>query len=226
MRGWNPEHFLTPNLLQTVNSNNQTLMKRTFVFFFLLAACVAAFAQGLQVGDVASSFSLLNVDGNMVSPDDEAYDDAEGYIVIFTCNSCPYAVAYEDRIIELHNTFASQGYPVIAINPNATRPAADSYENMIVRADEKNFEFPYLFDETQEITTAYGAKRTPHLYLLQKSDNGDKVVRYIGTLDNNAMDEDAADVNYVANAINELKAGESVSQPNTKAIGCGIKWIQ
>lgn len=202
-------------------------MKRTcLTIAFLLLSFPAIMAQGHQVGDIASTFNLKNVDGNMVSPDDDAYADAEGFIVIFTCNSCPYAVAYEDRIIDLHNTFAPQGYPVIAINPNATRPAADSYENMIVRADEKSFPFPYLFDETQEVTVAYGAKRTPHAYLLQKEDNGEKVVRYIGTIDNNAMDASSADVNYIGDAIAQLKAGNTIDLPTTKAIGCGIKWIQ
>lgn len=202
-------------------------MKRTILtIIFLLISYPVIMAQGHQVGDIASTFSLKNVDGNMVSPDDEAYADAEGYIIVFTCNSCPYAVAYEDRIIDLHHTYAPQGYPVIAINPNATRPAADSYDNMIIRASEKSFPFPYLFDETQEITTAYGAKRTPHIYLLQKEANGEKIVRYIGALDNNAMDAASADVNYVGNAISQLKAGETVETSSTRAIGCGIKWIQ
>ena len=103
---------------------------------------------GFDVGDKASDFSLKNIDGEMVSLAD--YKDVNGFIVVFTCNHCPYAVMYEDRIVALDKKYKSQGYPVIAINPNdpSVKPA-DSFENMKVRAKEKGFTFPYLMDEGQ-----------------------------------------------------------------------------
>lgn len=181
--------------------------------------------QGLNVGDKAVDFNLKNVDGKMVSL--SGMQNNKGAIVIFTCNNCPFSIAYEDRIIALHQRYASQGYPVVAINPNdAERVPEDSYKNMKKRAREKKFPFVYLHDETQEIAKAYGATRTPHLFILNKGTDGDYVVRYIGAIDNNTDDPMAADKKYVENVINELNNGSAVTTPMTKAIGCSIKWKQ
>jgi hypothetical protein len=150
--------------------------------------------------------------------------DNKGYLVIFTCNTCPYSVAYEDRIIDLHNKYAPKGYPVIAINPNdpSVKPG-DSFEEMQVRAKEKSFPFPYVFDATQEVTLAYGATNTPHVYVVEKV-NADYLVRYIGAIDNNSKDASAATKKYVEAAVDALLTGNSVSTTSTKAIGCTIKW--
>ncbi|MFD2246433.1 thioredoxin family protein [Pontibacter ruber] len=189
---------------------------------FLMAATPAG-NTGYQVGDTARDFELKNVDGKMVSLSD--YENAQGFIVTFTCNSCPYSVAYEDRLIALHNKYAPKGYPVIAINPNdAAVSPEDSYANMQQRAKEKGFPFPYLHDETQEITKAYGATRTPHLYILKKGENGMYKVAYIGTIDDNSRDPKQVQKRYAEAALNDMIAGDQVKQPNTKAIGCTIKW--
>jgi len=188
---------------------------------FLLAAQFS-FAEGYKVGDEATDFKLKNVDGNMVSLSD--YDNAQGFIVIFTCNHCPFSKAYEDRIIALDKKYKVEGYPVIAINPNDSIIApTDSYSNMIVRADEKNFTFPYLLDADQSIAKTYGATRTPHVYLLQK-ENGKLVVRYIGAIDDNSEDASAATQFYVDDAVNALMEGENPYPDFTKAIGCSIKY--
>ncbi len=178
-------------------------------------------AIGYEIGDEATDFSLMNVDGNMVSLED--YPDAKGFIIIFTCNHCPYSVAYEDRIIALNTAFEEKGYPVIAINPNdpAVKPG-DSYENMQKRAEEKGFNFPYLFDEGQKIYPQYGATRTPHTFILNKEE-GKNIVRYIGAIDNNHADASDIDEYYVSDAVNALINGENVSPEITKAIGCTIK---
>lgn len=174
---------------------------------------------GLNVGDKASDFELKSVDGKMVSLSD--YKDAKGYILIFTCNSCPYAIAYEDRIIALHKKYAPKGYPVIAINPNDAKiQPSDSFEEMKKRASDKGFPFPYVLDETQQVTRAYGASRTPHVFLLDKELN----VKYIGAIDNNHKDAKAADQKYVEEAVDALMEGKQVETDFTKAIGCGIKW--
>ncbi|MFZ4634927.1 MAG: thioredoxin family protein [Saprospiraceae bacterium] len=175
--------------------------------------------EGYQVGDTARDFNLKNIDGNMLSL--AGVQNAKGYIVIFTCNHCPYAIAYEDRIIDLNKRYAPLGYPVVAINPNdVVRQPDDSFEKMKVRATEKGFTFPYLYDDTQEIAKAFGATRTPHVYLLDKN----RVVRYIGAIDDNHEDATEVKEKYLENAINALRNGQPVAVPQTKAIGCTIKW--
>jgi len=174
--------------------------------------------EGLEVGDTAPNFSLKNVDGAMVSLDD--YPDAKGFIVTFTCNHCPYAIMYEDRLIALHEKYAPKGYPVIAINPNDPEVQPDdSFEKMIQRAEEKEFPFAYLFDEGQEIFPQYGATRTPHVFLLDK----ERVVRYIGAIDDSANDPAAVSRRYVEEAIRAIDKGKEPDPTFTKAIGCSIK---
>ncbi|MDP3352660.1 MAG: redoxin domain-containing protein, partial [Flavobacteriaceae bacterium] len=112
--------------------------------------------EGYKIGDNATDFKLKNVNDKMVSLSD--FKKAKGFIVIFTCNHCPYSVAYEDRIIELDKKYKDKGYPVIAINPNnPAKEPKDSFDLMKVRAKEKGFTFPYLFDDGQKIYPQYGA---------------------------------------------------------------------
>jgi len=177
---------------------------------------------GYKAGDKASDFKLKNINDQFVSLAD--YKTAKGFIVVFTCNHCPYAIAYEDRIEELDKKYAPKGYPVIAINPNdAASYPDDSFENMKVRAKQKGFTFPYLYDETQATAKTYGAQRTPHIYLLQKS-GSDLIVKYVGAIDDNSQDAKAVKVKYLENAVDELLSGKDVSSKETKAIGCSIKW--
>ncbi len=197
-------------------------MKKTILISIISILSVASlYSQGYNVGDKASDFKLKNVDGKFVSLAD--YQSAKGFTVIFTCNHCPYAIAYQDRIIDLDKKYKALGYPVIAINSNDPEIAPeDSYDKMIERAKEKNFTFPYLFDETQEVYRKYGAKRTPHVYLLQKQGN-DLVVRYIGAIDDNYQDATKVTTPYLSNAVDALIAGKSPDPEFTKAIGCSIK---
>ncbi|WP_130736207.1 thioredoxin family protein [Flavobacterium sp. J27] len=197
------------------------------VFSVVVFALVSAFTfnnaktSGYEIGDKATDFKLKNVDDKMVSLSD--YKDVKGYIVIFTCNHCPYAVAYEDRIIALDKKYKKLGYPVIAINPNNPEvQEKDSFELMKVRAKEKGFTFPYLFDEGQKIYPQYGATKTPHVYVLQKTKTGN-IVKYIGAIDDNHSDESAVKVKYVENAVDALLKNKEVSVKVTKAIGCSIK---
>jgi peroxiredoxin len=176
---------------------------------------------GYKVGDTATDFSLKNIDGKMVSLSN--YKEAKGFIVIFTCNTCPYAVAYENRIEALNKKYASKGYPVIAIMPNNTdvKPG-DNMDAMKIRAKEKGFSFPYLMDEGQKIYPQYGATKTPHVYLLQKSGKGN-VVKYIGAIDDNHQDAAAVKTKYVEDAVDALLAGKEIKETETRAIGCSIK---
>lgn len=203
-------------------------MKKYLISLFALGLSIASFAQtptptpGLNPGDTAIPFKLKNIDGQMVSLLD--YGNYRGVILIFTCNHCPFSVAYEDRIIALNDKYASIGFPVLAINSNdAEAYPEDSYENMVLRAASKNFTFPYLLDETQLIAKVYGAVRTPHVFLLQHSDIG-FTVRYVGAIDDNSDDPSAVKTKYLENAITEVMKGKMVTEPVTKAIGCTIKW--
>jgi len=181
----------------------------------------SAFSQGYKPGDKAAGFKLKNTEGKLVSLSD--YPDAKGFTIVFTCNHCPYAKAYQDRIIAIDKKYKSKGYPVIAVNSNDpdVNPE-DSYENMIVRAKEKGFTFPYLQDETGEICRKYGATRTPQVYLLEKK-GGDLIVQYTGAIDDNTQDASKVTAPYLANAIDALLAGGMPEPAFTKAIGCGIK---
>jgi peroxiredoxin len=184
---------------------------------------IAAFAQtsGYKVGDKASDFSLKNIDGKNVSLAD--YKTAKGFIIIFTTNHCPYAVKYQDRINELNKKYAPQGYPVIAINSDdSVDNPGDSYTNMQTRAKEAGFTFPYLLDASQDIAKAYGANKTPQVFVLQKTADG-FIVKYSGAIDDNTEDATAVKQKYVELAVDALLVGKDVAITSTKAIGCGIK---
>ncbi|MEO1437437.1 MAG: thioredoxin family protein [Bacteroidota bacterium] len=176
---------------------------------------------GYQVGDEVADFSLKNIDDEMVALSD--YKDEEGVIVVFTCNTCPYAVAYEDRINDLHNNLASEGYPVLAVNPNdpEVKPG-DSFDAMKVRAEEKDFQFAYVFDEGQSVYPSWGATRTPEVYIIKNVDGKMKLV-YTGAIDDNHKDPKAVSVNYIKEAVAALKEGKEPTPNFTKAIGCSIK---
>ena len=179
------------------------------------------FIVSYTIGDKAEDFSLKNIDGKMVSLAD--YEEAKGFILIFTCNTRPYSVANEDRIIELDKKYKPKGFPVIAINPNNPEVSSgDSFELMKVRAEEKGFTFPYLLDEGQKVYPAYGATKTPHVFVLEK-ENKDLIVKYIGAIDDSSRDATSVRKKYVENAVDALLANEPIELASTKAIGCGIK---
>ncbi|ALD20824.1 thioredoxin family protein [Hymenobacter sp. DG25A] len=202
-------------------------MKKLLSFF---SACLAlvllsnfvAGPTGYQVGDKAADFKLKNVDGKMVSLADNKA--TKGYIVVFTCNTCPFSQAYESRIIALHQKYAPKGYPVVAINPNdATAVPEESFGDMKARAASQKFPFPYLHDETQQVAKTYGATRTPHLYIVTKK-GADFIVSYIGAIDDNSEDASQVKTKYAEQAMTDILAGKPAATSSTKAIGCTIKW--
>jgi len=198
-------------------------MKRILLSIFITVFAVSTvLADGYKVGDKATDFSLMNIDGKMISMID--LNESQGVILIFTCNHCPYSKLYEDRIIALDKKYKVRGYPVVAINPNdPVKEPDDSYENMIVRANEKGFTFPYLMDADQSIAKTYGATRTPHVFILEKV-GPDFYVRYIGAIDDNSKNPKAVDQKFVEMALDQIYKGESPDPDFTKAIGCSIKW--
>lgn len=175
-------------------------------------------SEGYQPGDKATDFKLKSVDGKNYSMSD--YKDAKGFIVVFTCNTCPFAVKYEDRVNALAKKYKPKGYILLAINSNDPEVQPDdTYAKMQTKAKAEGFVFPYLVDEGQKIYPQYGATKTPHVFLLDKN----QVVKYIGAIDDNADDASAVKEKYLENAIASLESGKDPSPAVTKAIGCSIK---
>ena len=174
---------------------------------------------GYKIGDSIDDFSLINIDDERVSLSD--YKDAKGFIVVFTCNTCPYSIANEDRIIALDKKYKKIGFPVIAINPNdPVAVPGDSFEKMQDRGQEKGFTFPYLLDVGQKIYPRFGATKTPEVYILTQKN---LKVEYIGAIDNSSRDASAVTEKYVENAVDALLAGKKIEKTTTRAIGCSIK---
>lgn len=178
--------------------------------------------KGYSIGDVVADFKLKSTSGGVTSMAENR--SAKGYIIIFTCNHCPFSKAYESRIMALDKKYASQGYPVLAINPND--PSAyeeDSFENMQAVAKSKGYTFEYLQDETQSVARAFGAARTPSAYVVKRE--GDKfIMQYIGGIDDNTQDANGVTKRYVEDAVNSLLVGKPVVVNITKSVGCAIKW--
>ncbi|MXV15318.1 thioredoxin family protein [Hufsiella ginkgonis] len=199
-------------------------MKKLMILVIAAAAALAAKipAEGYKAGDRAADFRLKNVDGKMLSM--AGYKTAKGFIVVFTCNHCPVSQGYEQRIIALDKKYAQKGYPVLAISPSdpASVPA-DSYENMQKVATAHKYTFPYLIDETQAVSKAFGARATPHAFVIQKTGAGN-VVEYVGAIDNNAEDGDPNRTNYVEKAVDALLEGRKPVVNTTKAFGCSITY--
>jgi len=197
-------------------------MRSVLFACFIMLGIMAKAQNGYQVGDVAADFNLKNVDGKNVSL--ASYEKAKGYIVVFTCNTCPVAKIYQDRVEALNKTYAVKGYPVIAINTNDPLASpGDSFVKMQERAKEKNFSYAYLEDPNHVYTKKYGAMKTPHVFVLQKTAKGNEVA-YIGAIDNDQEDTNASKITFVQNAINSLLKGEKPAVTSTKAVGCSIKW--
>ena len=175
-------------------------------------------SEGYQPGDKATDFKLKSVDGKNYSMSD--YKDAKGFIVVFTCNTCPFAVKYQDRINDLAKKYKSKGYILLAINSNDPEVQPDdTFAKMQAKAKDKGFAFPYLVDEGGKIYPQYGATKTPHVFLLDKN----LVVKYIGAIDDNPDDENDVKKHYLEDAIASLESGKDPSPSVTKAIGCSIK---
>lgn len=196
-------------------------MRTKFRIILLGIVISASLSSQIQPGDKAVDFTLRNVDNKLVSLSD--YYENNGVILIFTCNPCPFAKAYEQRMIRIHNFYAPKGYPVIAINPNdeALSPD-DSFKKMQDLAKENNYPFPYLKDETQEIYKAYGATRTPQIFLLY-NEGGQLRLAYSGAIDNNVVDPKGVTERYLEKAIASLIKGETPDPDWVRAVGCMIK---
>lgn len=188
-----------------------------FIYFFANAQVTT-----IVPGALAPDIKLLGTNDKVVSFAD--YPSVKGFIVIFTCNTCPYSKAYEQRIIELNSKYASLGFPVIAINPNDPGVSpGDSFAKMKDRAKSSNYNFPYLYDKGQAVTTLYGAKNTPHVFVVSKTAQGN-MIEYTGAIDNDTPNTNPDKMKYVEDAISSLLDNKKPPLTVTKAIGCRISW--
>jgi peroxiredoxin len=201
-----------------------------FIAVLCAAACASAAARDvtpLEIGAAAPDFRLPGVDGKMYSLADFA--NAKVLMVVFTCNHCPTAQAYEDRLIQLHRDYRDRGVAVVAISPNdplAVRldelgytDLSDSFDEMKIRAKDKGFEFPYLYDgETQATSAGYGVLATPHVFMFDQQ----RRLRYAGRIDDSEVGTVTS--HDARNALDALLAGQSVPMPTTRVFGCSTKW--
>ncbi|MCX6293935.1 MAG: thioredoxin family protein [Sphingobacteriales bacterium] len=193
-------------------------MKNIFIIsIFTFVLIIKSFAQN----DTTSlDFSLKNVDGNLVSLKD--YSDAKGFIIIFTCNHCPFAKLYPKRLNKLKKKYSNKGFPLLAISSTDTiLYAEDTYDNMVIKANKEKFNFPYLYDETQSVAKLYKAERTPQAFVLFK-ENKTWVIKYNGAIDDNGAEPKKVKVDYVSDAVDALLKNQKVLITETKSIGCKI----
>lgn len=173
----------------------------------------------LKIGDPIIEFKLPGVDNCDYSLDD--YRDKPALAVIFTCNHCPYAQAWEDRIIAIQSDYGVKGLQIIAVSSNdAVKYPDDSFPKMKERAQAKGFNFPYVYDESQAIARAYGAERTPEVFLFDQS----RKLRYHGAVDDNYENPDAVKATYLRDALDAVLSGQALATPETPPVGCTIKW--
>ncbi len=173
----------------------------------------------MQLNDQAIPFSLPGTDNQQYALSD--YADKAAVAVIFSCNHCPYVLAWEDRMVQIQADYAAQGVQLILINANdAAKYPTDSFPAMQKHAAEKGFNFPYLHDETQTVAAAYGATRTPEVFLF----DSEGALRYHGTIDDNYEDPSAVQAPYFRDALDAVLTGSTVEIGYTPPMGCTIKW--
>jgi peroxiredoxin len=188
------------------------MLRRVFLALSVVLLGVPAYAAELEIGAKAPEFkNLPGVDGKTYSLAD--MKDAKVVVVCFTCNICPVAVAYEDRFVEFSKKYADKGVKFVAINANRK---SEDLAAMKTRAEEKGFNFPYVFDESGKLATEYGARVTPHIFVLDQN----RQVAYVGSFDDN---QNKPSKHYVADAVDALLAGKKVEFTKSRAFGCGIQ---
>ncbi len=185
----------------------------------------------LAIGAQAPPFNLKGVDGKMYSL--ASFKNSTVLVIVFTCNHCPTAQAYEDRIIQLKKDFGNKGVAIVAISPNDPRSItlneldysdiSDSYEEMQMRAKQKQYNFPYLFDgETQAVANAYGPATTPHVFIFNK----ERKLVYQGRIDDMEKPSKTPTSYDTRDAIDAVLNNKEIANPTTKVFGCSVKWIE
>ena len=172
----------------------------------------------LGLGAPAPDFDLPAVDGVRYSL--ASFSNKPVLVVIFSCNHCPYVKDYEERMVSIQKDYASKGVQLVAINSNDDKAyPEDGFPDMVKRAKERGFNFPYLRDETQKVVESYGGLCTPHVFAFDSR----RLLRYRGRIDD-SRDESKVKSPDLRNALNDMLSGKSVRVPDTKPFGCSIKW--
>ena len=174
----------------------------------------------LEIGATAplTDVPMVSTDGDTLTLAEAAAEN--GLLVMFTCNTCPWVAAWEDRFNTIAEQAEEHGIGFVALNPNAQlRDGDESLAAMAERAAAQGYAFPYLVDENNQLADAFGATRTPEMFLF----DSDMTLVYHGAIDDNAKDASAVDNPYVLNAMSALVSGEEVAEPTTRSVGCTIK---
>jgi len=213
--------------------NRQLLFRVAFlVTFMVTGVSYSLSAQQASIEELELGSTIPLADKEMINVDDEYYSlndfqKENGLLVIFSCNTCPYVKAWEPRYIEINDLAEEKEIGVVLLNPNenlreSLTEGTESLAAMKEVAEDMNYPFPYLVDENHELADAFGATRTPHIYLFN---NADKLV-YVGAIDDNSSSADEVEHHWLRNAINELAAGKEITTQKSKAFGCSIKRVK
>jgi len=196
---------------------------KKFISLILIGCLTILSAKELDLGSILPLGDIKMAD---ISGKDVSLNDAKGkngLLVIFSCNTCPWVIAWEDRYVELADTYKDKGVGIVAINSNETQfENVDSMEEMQEHAKEQGYNFYYTMDNGSKLASEFGATRTPHIYLFDKKD---KLV-YRGAIDDNARKPDKVENTYLADAIDNMLAGSAIDPTATKALGCAIKFAK
>lgn len=185
------------------------------------SSSIAVGSVGLPLGSPAVDFQLKGVDGKSYSLVN--FKDKKAVVVVFSCNHCPYAQAYEQRLIQLQEDYFSKNVALVAINSNDdTNYPEDSFPNMVSRSKERGFNFPYVRDESQDIARKYGAICTPHVFAFDQN----RRLQYKGRIDDNWKSPADVKTRDLKNALDEILQGKTPSVQETRPYGCSIKWKQ
>ena len=178
-------------------------------------------AKNYAVGDAVAEFQVRNITNQFVNLAD--YKAQKGVVVVFMANHCPFSKAYEDRLMAVHNKFAGQGYPVLAVQTSdVTVYPEDAFEVVQSRSRDRGFPFPYTIDESQSVARAFGATRTPQVFVLTRT-GGKFVVQYMGAIDDNPQDAAGVQKHYLDDALMSLTTGRVIQINTTRPIGCAVK---
>ena len=196
---------------------------KKFISIILIGCLTILSAKELDLGSILPLGDIKMAD---ISGKDVSLNDAKGkngLLVIFSCNTCPWVIAWEDRYVELAETYKDKGVGIVAINSNEKQfETVDSMEEMQAHAKEQGYNFYYTMDNGSKLASEFGATRTPHIYLFDKKD---KLV-YRGAIDDNARKPDKVENTYLADAIDNMLAGSAIDPAATKALGCAIKFAK
>ena len=196
------------------------ICRRSKILFFLFSiASIQAAELGIGSQMPNTDYLLNDISGNQITLNEIKGEN--GTLIIFSCNTCPWVIRWEDRYVKIANSYLKKGIGMIAINSNVARfNGDDSLYEMKKHAKEKKYNFPYAQDPKAKLAYAFGATKTPHVYLFNDKDN----LVYRGAIDDNARDGDAVEESFLSNAIDQLLAGRKIKKTTSKAIGCSIKF--